>query len=287
MKPLLRSVRQLGGSKSPGVLFLVFASILAAGAAVPLAARFTAQTMATTTVAIPMSAPMAVAAPAVTTATLVVTTTTDSNDGVCDADCSLREAIAAANANSDDDVITFDIPVATDPGCNGGTGPCTINLQSALPSLSANLTIQGPGAGVVTVRRDTGGDYRIFRINNGTTVAISGLTISNGRSFDGGGISNAGTLTVTSSTLSGNYTPDGFTGGGNGAGIYNSGTLTVTNSTLNDNHTGNGFGMSSGPDPNAGGDGGGIYNSGTLTVINSTLSDNTTGIGGVTEDAAT
>src|SRR5687767_9363348 len=156
MKLLLRSARQLGASKTPGVLVLVFASIVAAGAAVPLAARFTSHN--------PMPAPGSVAAPAAITATLVVTKTTDTADGVCDTDCSLREAIAAANANSDDDLITFDIPIATDPGCNGGAGPCTINLQSALPSLSANLTIQGPGAGVVTVRRDTGGDYRIFRI---------------------------------------------------------------------------------------------------------------------------
>ena len=39
--------------------------------------------------------------------TFVVTKTADTNDGVCDADCSLREAINAANANPGPDVITL------------------------------------------------------------------------------------------------------------------------------------------------------------------------------------
>ena len=42
----------------------------------------------------------------------------------------------------------------------------------------------------------------------------------------GGGIYNAGTLTVSNSTLSGNSALDG------GAGIFNVGTLTVSNSTF-------------------------------------------------------
>ena len=40
--------------------------------------------------------------------TLTVTKTADTNDDACDADCSLREAIAAANAAATDDVIEFD-----------------------------------------------------------------------------------------------------------------------------------------------------------------------------------
>ncbi len=48
-------------------------------------------------------------------ATYTVTKTEDTNDGVCDADCSLREAIAAANANAGHDTIEFDIP-DTDAG---------------------------------------------------------------------------------------------------------------------------------------------------------------------------
>jgi len=47
-------------------------------------------------------------------ATYTVTKTADTNDGTCDADCSLREAIAAANANAGHDTIEFDIPESDD-----------------------------------------------------------------------------------------------------------------------------------------------------------------------------
>ena len=40
-------------------------------------------------------------------ATFTVTKTADTNDGTCDADCSLREAIVAANAAAGPDTITF------------------------------------------------------------------------------------------------------------------------------------------------------------------------------------
>lgn len=54
-------------------------------------------------------------------ATRSVTKFADTNDGVCDADCSLREAIAVAGAG---DTITFAVtgtitPIVT---CNGSTG---------------------------------------------------------------------------------------------------------------------------------------------------------------------
>jgi predicted outer membrane repeat protein len=93
------------------------------------------------------------------------------------------------------------------------------------------------------------------------------LTVTNSTFSDnlaqtgGGGIYNDGTLTVTSSTLSGNDTV--YDTGGSataGGGIYNSGILSVTNSTLSGN--------------SATKYGGGIYNTDTLTVTNSTLSTN-------------
>src|SRR4051812_48659275 len=40
-------------------------------------------------------------------ASFVVTKITDTNDGVCDADCSLREAIVATNAAAGPDTITL------------------------------------------------------------------------------------------------------------------------------------------------------------------------------------
>lgn len=43
-------------------------------------------------------------------ATYTINKTADVNDGTCDSDCSLREAIAAANANAGHDTINFNIP---------------------------------------------------------------------------------------------------------------------------------------------------------------------------------
>src|SRR5262245_4172433 len=109
---------------------------------------------------------------------------------------SLRWAITQANAVPGDDNINFTV-----------TG--TVQLTGALPDLKSNLAIQGPGAGSLTVRRNTGGDYRIFRVNS-ATVALSGLTITNGSSSEGGGIQNDfGTLTVSNCTVSGNSASDG------------------------------------------------------------------------------
>lgn len=59
------------------------------------------------------------------------------------------------------------------------------------------------------MRRDTGGNYRIFTVRGESTVALDGLTISNGiapsdNGGNGGGIDNYGMLTVTHYTLTHN-----------------------------------------------------------------------------------
>ena len=62
---------------------------------------------------------------------------------------------------------------------------------------------------------------------------MSHLTITHGKSTNGGGIANPGILTVTDSTLRGNTGTDG-------ACVYNTmttGNLTLTNSTLWNNQT--------------------------------------------------
>src|SRR5262245_26564571 len=114
---------------------------------------------------------------------------------------SLRWAITQANTMPGDDIIDFQ------PGLTG-----TIQLGSALPDLSSNIDLQGPGAAALTVRRNTVAFYRIFTVSSGATVSISALTMSNGRFLDekavldayGGGIRNAGTLTVSNSAITGN-----------------------------------------------------------------------------------
>ena len=45
-------------------------------------------------------------------ATYTVTKIADTNDGICNADCSLREAIGAAGATADNDAIEFSAAAA-------------------------------------------------------------------------------------------------------------------------------------------------------------------------------
>jgi hypothetical protein len=207
---------------------------------------------------------------------------------------SLRQAIIDA---CDGSTITFD---------NTVTSPITLTTADLV--IDKNLTITGPGANLLAVERSTAAgtpQFRIFTINSGVTVIISGLTVTNGRTPDGanesfpaaatsggsgGGISNAGTTTLTNSTISGNSTGNGGNGndgagsGGSGGGIDNSGTLTLIGATVSGNSTGSG-GESKIP-PGNGGSGGGINNSGTLTLIGATVSGNSTGIGGVCNHAS-
>ena len=104
----------------------------------------------------------------------------DPNAG-CDTDaatpgsqCSLRAAIQRANALAGDDEININIP-ATQPNCAADGLHCTINLTKALPDLSTNISIISQGIDKVSVRRNTGGDYGIFRAIGGSNVALSGL----------------------------------------------------------------------------------------------------------------
>ena len=210
---------------------------------------------------------------ALSATTFVVNTTNDTLlAGACAAatpgQCSLREAIVEANANSGADTID----------ASGVTG--TINLAGVLPDISEDVTINGPGAALLNVRRDTGGNYRIFNVTTAGTVTFSGLTISNGHvefPGNGGGIFNlSGTVNVIDSTVRENSGSNG-----EGGGIYNdSGTLNVTNSTLSGNHMDNGLGA------------GGIFNrAGTVSVTNSNITGNyctgQCGIGGILNDGGT
>jgi len=187
-----------------------------------------------------------------------VTKTADTADGTCAADCSLREAITAANALAGADVIT--VPAGTYTLTITGTGEDG-NATGDL-DLNSDITITGAGAGTTIIQAGTlgypdggaNGIDRVFHIPGAYTVNISGVTIANGKiTGTGGGIYNySGTLTVTNSTFSDNSATYG-------GGIYNEGTLTVTNSTFSGNSATYG---------------GGIYNQGTLTVTNSTFSGN-------------
>jgi uncharacterized repeat protein (TIGR01451 family)/CSLREA domain-containing protein len=190
---------------------------------------------------------------------------TDGNNGNGD-QCTLRAAIQEANSSPSDDVVSFSLAPNS-----------TITLLTSLPDLgdnpnSGNLVINGPGAATLKVERDSNAatQFRILTVPAGKTVDISGLTISGGDSaLDGGGVSNAGTMTLDEVVVSGNSTDN------DGGGVRNNsgGTLTITGSTISGNTAAN--------------LGGGVSNAGTaLTIKDSTISDNDAINGGGVSSAA-
>ena len=175
--------------------------------------------------------------------------------------CTLRAAIQAANGHPGADFIGIVLAAGS-----------VINLTHALPDVSEGVSISGPGPGQITVRRDTGGNYRIFTVTAATgVVSLSGMTISNGlEMFSGGGILNQsnGTLNITNCTLSGNTAfNDGSPTRGGAIDNFSSGTVNVTNSTLSGNSAVSGGAIFNGEHFN---------DTGTVNVTNSTV-DNTGG----------
>lgn len=105
-------------------------------------------------------------------APFIVTTTADSGPD------SLRQAILDANATTDADTISFNIPVS-DPNRNATTGVCTITPATPLPVISAPLTIDGytqPGASANSLAV---GDNAVLLIQlKGSSAAASGLVLA-------------------------------------------------------------------------------------------------------------
>ncbi len=205
--------------------------------------------------------------PTASAATLTVTNTADAGPG------SLRQAIADAAAG---DTITFAAAL------NGQT----ITLSSGRIEVTKALTIQGPGAPLLTINGKPGGG--LFHLQ-GLGFAVSGLT------FTANGArailaDRDSTLTVTNSAFIGG---SGVTTGGIEA--FNS-SVTVVGTTFTGNHNGRGGGIYVfGPTAiltvdksifagnEAGEFGGGIavQNGTRLTVANSTFAgNNTNGFGG-------
>ena len=160
--------------------------------------------------------------------TLEVTSLADSGVGT------LRQAITTADAGATTN--SYDIDIET---------PGTITLESVLPDLSRNITITGLGAGKSTVQRYSAASssFRIFTVDAGETVSISGLTIKGGNagSGDGGGLDNFGTLTVSNSVFSNNSA----TGGG-GLDNESGGKATVSGCTFTSNSATFGGGLING-----------------------------------------
>lgn len=181
-------------------------------------------------------------------ATFTVTKVADTNDGTCDGDCSLREAIAAATAAAGDDTIIFSTLFSTSQ---------TIVLGGSELVLGSNgsTTINGPGANLLTISGNNAS--RIISTGANVIATLDGITFTAG--------TGAGALNT-----------------GRGGAIYNvGGTLTITNSVITGNTAANGGGLnnaaSTGPAVN-----------GTLNIVNCIVSNNTSpGSGGGMQNFST
>lgn len=199
----------------------------------------------------------------------------------------LRAAINQANSDADGDTIVFS---------NGLTG--TITLNSALPAITASMTIQGPGSEKLAV--DGGGLFQPFQVEQTTappTVDITSLTIQHGTdaATDSGGgailITNA-TVTLSNCIINNNVAQN-F---GGGVAIDNDGQIvqfagcTITGNSTSAVDTGEGGGIfaSSGSTvsltdcsmtANLSASGGGIYAQTPTDVNDCSISGNTANAG--------
>jgi hypothetical protein len=220
-------------------------------------------------------------------------------DGLCHAasgHCTLRAAVMEANLTSGLGVTiivpvgiyTLTIPIAGADDASSG------DLNLATPA-SGSPFINLTGAGAAATIIDGNQLDRVLSVAADRTATVSGLTLRGGfvSGGSGGGLANAGTLTVTHSTLAANSAS--VAGGGavnlaaltliqstvsgnsasTGGGAFNAGSLTLIQSTI----TANGA---------TAGDGGGLYNngSGPLLVDRSTIADNHAQNGGGIDNAA-
>ena len=191
-----------------------------------------------------------------------------------DGNCTLREAIIAANtdtsvdacpAGSGADIVMVppDTYILTLVGAGEDTA-ATGDLD-----LTASADIVGSPAGAII---DGNGADRVLDIDpahtGGVIVGITNITVRNGAGVaQGGGIRNAGTLTLTSSRVS-SSTASGAGVDVEGGGIYNDGSLQLIASTVD----GNTALVSS---TSGAAFGGGIHTEGgALVVTDSTIRDN-------------
>ncbi|HKX13159.1 MAG TPA: CSLREA domain-containing protein, partial [bacterium] len=177
------------------------------------------------------------------------------NSGV---DCSLREAVIAANAAGGTNDVqlgtgTYNLTIAENGGETGGS----LDIDNS-------LTIQGQGAEATIINGvQPGLNSRIIEaFDGGLTIVLDGLTVQNGDSNGGvgGGIlaaSTSQTLTLSNCRVTNNI-------GGNGGGLYSNAQTLIQNCRFDLNRV------------ESDTDGGGVYfgSSVGLVVENSTFDNN-------------
>src|SRR5688572_18544057 len=165
-------------------------------------------------------------------ASIQVTTTGDEN-GSNPGACSLREAVQSANINLPVGGCAAGDPAATDRITFASlTNGSAILLSAGTLSTTSELEIVGNGPTQTIV--DGGGATQPFLVSGGASALIQDVGIVNGRAINGGAISNAGSLVIINTAISGSSATLG------GAILNNGGVLSVFSSTLSGNSATNG-----------------------------------------------
>jgi hypothetical protein len=188
--------------------------------------------------------------------------------GLCqDGECALQGSVLPCTEQG----IRNAIAAGGGPYAFDCDGPTSVVTEAEIV-IDNDVIVDGEGNLIV----DGNTDHEVFFVGEGITAELHGFAVTNASVS---GIRNSGTLTLTDSTVSGNFDSgitnlgtlmltDSTVSGNSGVygGIYNDGTLTLTHSIVSGN--------------TASVDGGGIQNFGTLTLTNSTVSGNTSYFGG-------
>src|SRR6266581_647290 len=159
-------------------------------------------------------------APHAAATTFAVTRTDDPAPDPCaPSDCSLREAVLAADAGSGGDTIT--LPAGryrlSIPGAGEDAG-ATGDLD-----LTKNVTVAGAGARWTMI--DATASDRVFDVASGVQAQITDATMTGGQmAGDGGGIRNLGVLRLVRDAIVGNRAQ------GSGGGIENGGSAMILQS---------------------------------------------------------
>jgi CSLREA domain-containing protein len=237
-----------------------------------------------------------------------ITPTIFTDEDAANVDCSLREAVTAANtdgnyngcvavgamADEDADTIALQSGMTYTLGGAGLNGVDDGNAKGDLDILNEPVTIEASGPGRATIDANGGvtGD-RVLEVDptaSGASLTVTNLAITDGAVETGTGIwSHSGGLTVTDSRIFGNNSVANA-----GSGLRLEGGGTITNSSIDSNTGGMGifleFGgltvtgstISDNSETALSGSGGGITkgNGSTLTMVNSTVSGNSSTVGG-------
>ena len=211
-------------------------------------------------------------------AEFTVNSTADTTE--CASTCTLRGAIAAADASADSSN-TILLPAETfELGTFDEAHPTSTGQLRLINSAGTTIKIVGAGVGQTII--DAAKHDRVLRVGGGGSVVLEGLTLEEGfpggnekdntleESVRGGGIYQAGgALTLDRVRL----TADGNSGYGGGIDVEGDGTLKLVDSELDHDYS------------TSGGGGGISVESGTLEAIGTTFTvdDSESGQGGAVQ----